>query len=171
VTNFPAATAKWQISTDGGRTPYWNADGSAILFLHHDRIMTAPVRAGSLFAVDLPRELESMGDRIAGFSVASNGTIVALRLIEEGKPRPLAVNHRRCWFDPDRAEYRTAVFVRHADHVDDGSCSAAIRKRRNCRPGIARPDGCFVSTVTLSTEGIGTSSTTLISIPLPAARA
>jgi len=90
VTNFPAATAKWQVSTEGGRTPYWSADGKAILFLHQDRIMTAPVRAGSLFAVDIPRELEQMGDRIAGFSVASNGTIVALRLIEEGKP-PLNV--------------------------------------------------------------------------------
>jgi hypothetical protein len=31
-----------------------------------------------------------MGDRIAGFSVGSNGTIVALRLIEEGTP-PLSV--------------------------------------------------------------------------------
>ena len=90
MTNFPAATAKWQVSTEGGRTPYWSADGKAILFLHQDRIMTAPVRAGSLFAVDMPRELEQMGDRIAGFSVASNGTIVALRLIEEGKP-PLSV--------------------------------------------------------------------------------
>ncbi|HEV7238438.1 MAG TPA: protein kinase [Thermoanaerobaculia bacterium] len=90
VTNFPAATAKWQVSTEGGRTPYWSADGRAILFLHQDRIMTAPVRAGSLFNVDMPRELEQMGDRIAGFSVASNGTIVALRLIEDGKP-PLSV--------------------------------------------------------------------------------
>jgi len=90
VTNFPAATAKWQVSTEGGRSPYWSADGKAILFLHQDRIMTAPVRAGSLFAVDMPRELEPMGNRIAGFSVAANGTIVALRLIEEGRP-PLSV--------------------------------------------------------------------------------
>ncbi len=90
VTNFPAATARWQVSTEGGRVPYWSADGRAILFLHEDRIMTAPVRAGALFAVDMPRELETMGNRIAGFSVASNGTIVALRLIEEGRP-PLSV--------------------------------------------------------------------------------
>jgi eukaryotic-like serine/threonine-protein kinase len=90
VTNFPAATAKWQVSADGGRTPYWSADGKALLFLHQDRIMTAPVRAGTQFAVDQPRVLEAMGDRIAGFSVAANGSIVALRLIEEGKP-PLSV--------------------------------------------------------------------------------
>ena len=70
--------------------PYWSADGRAILFLHQDRIMRAPVRAGSLFTVDMPRELEPMGNRIAGFTVASNGTIVALRLIEEGRP-PLSV--------------------------------------------------------------------------------
>jgi eukaryotic-like serine/threonine-protein kinase len=90
VTNFPAATAKWQVSTGGGRSPYWSADGKAVLFLHQDRIMTAAVRAGSHFAVDVPRILEQMGDRIAGFSVAANGTIVALRLIEEGRP-PLSV--------------------------------------------------------------------------------
>ncbi|MEO8380971.1 MAG: protein kinase, partial [Acidobacteriota bacterium] len=90
VTNFPEATARWQVSTEGGRTPYWSSDGRTILFLHQDRIMTAPVRAGSAFAVDAPRILEQMGDRIAGFTVATNGTIVALRLIEEGKP-PLSV--------------------------------------------------------------------------------
>jgi Tol biopolymer transport system component len=90
VTNFPEATARWQVSTEGGRTPYWSADGKAILFLHQDRIMTAPVRPASRFAVDVPRAVEQMGDRIAGFSVATNGTIVALRLIEEGKP-PLTV--------------------------------------------------------------------------------
>jgi len=90
VTNFPEATAKWQVSTGGGRTPYWSVDGGSILFLHQDRIMMAPLRAGTLFAVDVPRVFERMGDRIAGFSVAANGTIVALRLIEEGKP-PLSV--------------------------------------------------------------------------------
>jgi Tol biopolymer transport system component len=90
LTNFPEATARWQVSTGGGRTPYWSADGAAILFLHQDRILTAPVRVGSRFAVDVPRVVEQMGDRIAGFSVSANGTIVALRLIEEGKP-PLSV--------------------------------------------------------------------------------
>jgi WD40 repeat protein len=90
VTNFPEATARWQVSTEGGRTPYWSADAGAILFLHQDRIMTAPVRAGSRFAVDVPRVHEPMGDRIAGFTVAANGTIVALRLIENGTP-PLSV--------------------------------------------------------------------------------
>lgn len=89
ATNFPEATARWQVSTEGGRTPYWSDDGS-ILFLHQDRIMTAHVRPGSRFAVDVPRIYELMGDRIAGFTVAANGTIVALRLIEEGQP-PLNV--------------------------------------------------------------------------------
>lgn len=90
VTNFPEATARWQVSTEGGRSPYWSADAGSILFLHQDRIMTAPVRAGSRFAVDVPRVHPLMGDRIAGFTVAANGTIVALRLIEDGTP-PLNV--------------------------------------------------------------------------------
>jgi predicted Ser/Thr protein kinase len=90
VTNFPEATARWQVSTEGGRTPYWSADGRIILFLHQDRILTAAVRPASRFASDVPHVYEMMGDRIAGFSVGTNGTVVALRLIEEGKP-PLNV--------------------------------------------------------------------------------
>lgn len=84
VTNYPTATEKWQVSTQGGRMPYWNAHGRSILFLHQDRILTAAVRAGETFSVDVPRPLAAMGDRIAGFSVSSNGTIAALRLIEHG---------------------------------------------------------------------------------------
>jgi predicted Ser/Thr protein kinase len=96
VTNYPAATAKWQVSTEGGRMPYWSADGKSILFLHQDRILSAPVRGGETFAVDVPRPLEAMGDRIAGFSVASNGTIVALRLIDGGKaPLNVVVNWQK----------------------------------------------------------------------------
>jgi Tol biopolymer transport system component len=96
VTNYPAATAKWQVSTEGGRMPYWSADGKSILFLHQDRILSASVRGGETFAVDVPRPVEAMGDRIAGFSVASNGTIVALRLIDGGKaPLNVVVNWQK----------------------------------------------------------------------------
>ena len=96
VTNYPAATAKWQVSTEGGRMPYWSADGRSILFLHHDRIVVAPVRAGEMFAVDVPRPLAVMGDRIAGFSVSSNGTIAALRLIDAGQsPLNVVVNWQK----------------------------------------------------------------------------
>jgi Tol biopolymer transport system component len=90
VTSFPSAAAKWQVSTEGGRTPYWNRDGSRIFFLNQDHVMSATVRGGETFSNDVPRTLESMGDRIAGLSVATNGTMAALRVIDEGKP-PLSV--------------------------------------------------------------------------------
>jgi Tol biopolymer transport system component/predicted Ser/Thr protein kinase len=90
VTSFPNAAAKWQVSTEGGRTPYWSADGRALLFLHQDRILSAALRPGPAFAADMPRVLEAMGDRIAGFTSAANGSIVALRVIDSGRP-PLSV--------------------------------------------------------------------------------
>jgi Tol biopolymer transport system component/predicted Ser/Thr protein kinase len=90
VTNFPNATAKWQVSTTGGRAPYWSADGKAILFLRQDRIFTAAVRAGDSFASDAPRSFDVMGDRLAAFTAGSNGSVVALRVIDTGTP-PLTV--------------------------------------------------------------------------------
>jgi hypothetical protein len=52
--------------------------------------MTAPVRPGTFFAVDVPRPFDAMGNRIAGFTASPSGSIVALRVIENGRP-PLSV--------------------------------------------------------------------------------
>ena len=45
VTNYPAATASWQVSRNGGHSPFWSPDGGTLYFLSGDRIMAAAVRA------------------------------------------------------------------------------------------------------------------------------
>ena len=41
VRTFPAATRKWQLSTGGGDSPVWRADGSELFYLTPDRTLVA----------------------------------------------------------------------------------------------------------------------------------
>jgi Tol biopolymer transport system component len=41
VRTFPAATRKWQVSTGGGDSPVWRADGSELFYLTPDRTLVA----------------------------------------------------------------------------------------------------------------------------------
>jgi Tol biopolymer transport system component len=43
VTSFPERKENWQISTDGGREPFWSADGREIFYRSGDNMMTVPV--------------------------------------------------------------------------------------------------------------------------------
>jgi eukaryotic-like serine/threonine-protein kinase len=90
VTNYPAATAKWQVSTGGGLRPFWSADGRQLFFLAGDRVVVVAVHEGESFSADAPRPVEALGDKIVDFAVARNGRIVALREIDPGKA-PLSV--------------------------------------------------------------------------------
>ena len=46
VQPFPAANAKWQISTEGGTMPRWRADGKELFFIAPDaKLMAAAVTA------------------------------------------------------------------------------------------------------------------------------
>ncbi len=46
VQHFPPAGGKWQISTDGGIEPMWNANGKELLYLHVNSLMAVDVKAG-----------------------------------------------------------------------------------------------------------------------------
>jgi hypothetical protein len=43
VTNYPAATAKWQVSNEGGSRPSWSAAGKQLYYLAGDRVVAAAV--------------------------------------------------------------------------------------------------------------------------------
>ncbi len=90
VTNYPAATAKWQVSIAGGATPAWSGDGRQLLYLADDRVMAAAVRQGASFSADAPKPVEALGDHIQSFTVARSGRIVALRETDPGQP-PLTI--------------------------------------------------------------------------------
>jgi len=90
VTNYPAATAKWQVSTAGGLGPAWSADGRQLYYLAGGRVVAAAVRDGESFSADAAKPVEALGDQIQSFTVAQNGTIVALRETDPGQP-PLTI--------------------------------------------------------------------------------
>jgi hypothetical protein len=56
VQPFPAASAKWQISTGGGTMPRWRADGKELFFIAPDtKLMAAAVTAsGTTFEAAPP---------------------------------------------------------------------------------------------------------------------
>jgi Tol biopolymer transport system component len=91
VTNYPAATAKWQVSTGGGTRPFWSSDGRQLFFLTPEgRVVATAVHEGDSFHADAPRIVEALGDKIIDFAVAQNGRMVALREIDSGQA-PLSV--------------------------------------------------------------------------------
>jgi eukaryotic-like serine/threonine-protein kinase len=57
VQEFPDARNKWQISTNGGGSPFWRADGKELFYRQGTRIMAVPVQTGASFTVGTPVEL------------------------------------------------------------------------------------------------------------------
>jgi hypothetical protein len=90
VTSYPGATAKWQVSTEGGMSPWWSVDGRQLYYLGGDRVFEAAVRDGASFSAGAARPVEALGDRIQAFAVARSGRIVAVREIDPGTP-PLTI--------------------------------------------------------------------------------
>ena len=50
VTSYPGASAKWQVSTEGGSKPMWSADGRQLYYLAGDRVAAAAVHEGASFS-------------------------------------------------------------------------------------------------------------------------
>ncbi len=96
VTDFPAGSAKWQVSTGGGAEPAWSADGKTLYYLAGTRIVATTVHAGDSFSSDPAKPVPGLGDHITGLAIARNGRMVAIRELDAGEP-PLTVvvNWRR----------------------------------------------------------------------------
>jgi hypothetical protein len=58
VQTFPASGGKWQISTSGGRQPWWRSDGKELYYLSADgKLMAVEVKPGGSFEATAPRSL------------------------------------------------------------------------------------------------------------------
>jgi Tol biopolymer transport system component len=79
VQPFPDATDRWQISTAGGRSPQWRADGKELFYLTPDNtLVSVSVETGEGFRAGIPTPLFQA--RVRGnpdaenrFQVAGNG--------------------------------------------------------------------------------------------------
>jgi eukaryotic-like serine/threonine-protein kinase len=93
VTDFPATNAKWQVSTTGGISPAWSADGGKLYYLADKSVVVAAVHEAGSFSADPARPIQELGDQITGFDVARNGRIVAVRELDSGVPPMTVVLH------------------------------------------------------------------------------
>jgi Tol biopolymer transport system component len=82
VTNYPSASAKWQISTAGGFAPFWSADGKQIYFILKGLVYVSDVHAGSSFAADAPRRFAPVTVPVDEMAVGDDGTMVLVREID-----------------------------------------------------------------------------------------
>src|SRR6185295_7283675 len=58
VQEFPEAKSKWQVSPDGGREPFWRADGRELFYrAPNAKIMAVPVEKGPSFTAGTPQAL------------------------------------------------------------------------------------------------------------------
>jgi eukaryotic-like serine/threonine-protein kinase len=57
VQEFPEARSKIQVSTSGGTTPFWRADGRELFYRNGARVMSVPVQTGGTFSLGTPVEL------------------------------------------------------------------------------------------------------------------
>jgi len=54
VSSYPEGKGSWQISTDGGREPFWSADGNEIFYRSGDNMMTVQVQVEGGFHHEAP---------------------------------------------------------------------------------------------------------------------
>jgi eukaryotic-like serine/threonine-protein kinase len=107
VQPFPPTGGKWQISTGGGHSPRWRADGRELFYLTSAGEMRAvSIAAGQSFAAGPPRTLFTMsgiGSGTAGntsYEVTRDGQRFLMRLTK-GSPQPSPISIILNWDEAD----------------------------------------------------------------------
>ena len=57
VRRYPFTNEQWQISTNGGESPHWSADGRELFWISGDMMMHAPVAGGATLSAGTPAPL------------------------------------------------------------------------------------------------------------------
>ncbi len=101
VQPFPEATAKWQVSTDGGVAPRWRADSRELYFIAPDSSMMAvPINApGSNFEPGTPTKLfpthitggGSVSTNTPQYAVSADGRFLISQPVEGSIPSPITL--------------------------------------------------------------------------------
>jgi Tol biopolymer transport system component len=74
VTDFPAGSTHYPVSSAGGAAPCWSKDGRQIFYWYGDTAMAVAVRSGETFAADTPHALfDSPVAAVNGYDVARDG--------------------------------------------------------------------------------------------------
>jgi len=98
VAAFPGPGGRWQISTEGGRTPRWRRDGKELFYLSADRkLMAVEVKPGSSFEAGHPRPLFDAPARRTGpfgvpYDVSADGQkFLVVMPAGESAPPPMTL--------------------------------------------------------------------------------
>ena len=98
VQPFPAATGKWQVSTDGGIQPRWRADGKELYFVAPDgKLMAASITAGAAFAAGTPAALfpaalaPGSGSQKQQYAVSRDGRFLISQVVEASSAAPITL--------------------------------------------------------------------------------
>jgi Tol biopolymer transport system component len=96
VTDFPEATQRWQVSTEGGTQPRWRRDGRELFYTAPDgKIMSLEIGSGRTFQAGAPKALfETLPPWMAGFDfydVASDGQKFLMNLPPNQSTPPLSL--------------------------------------------------------------------------------
>jgi len=94
VVSFPQPGGKWQISTDGGRSPVWSRDGRELYYYSpEDKIMAVEITPGARFQFGPAKAL--FGVRVGrlgtGFDVSKDGRFLLPVVVEQQATTPMMV--------------------------------------------------------------------------------
>lgn len=93
VQSYPVTGAKYQISTAGGISPQWRANGQELFYVATDgKLMAVPVKTGASFEFGTPVALFQppvpQGPGSAGYAVSPDGQRFLFRTIPAGYKEP-----------------------------------------------------------------------------------
>lgn len=93
VVPFPDVTDRWQVSTEGGASPHWRADGKEIIYGSGNRFMATEVSArGGEMVVGRTSALFGIEDG-RDYDVARDGRLlVTIRTSQQSAPPTLVLN-------------------------------------------------------------------------------
>jgi len=96
VTDFPAAKARWQVSTEGGLQPRWRRDGRELFYVAPDgKLMSVAIEPGRSFQAGVPKLLfETLTPWSAGpsfYDIAADGQKFLMNLPPNQSAPPLSL--------------------------------------------------------------------------------
>jgi Tol biopolymer transport system component len=96
VQPFPTTGAKYQVSTSGGRQPFWRRDGKELFFVSDDRrFFAVDVQTGSTFQVGTPKFLFNMQANVTNtrnsYHPSADGQRFLVNMLLETASSPITV--------------------------------------------------------------------------------
>jgi eukaryotic-like serine/threonine-protein kinase len=92
VTAFPSPVRKWQVSSGGGNSPSWSADGKQLYYTSGDKLMSAPIQNVDTFEFGAAAALPVHVNEFATLGPPASGErFPALKPLSGGQSQPQEV--------------------------------------------------------------------------------